>query len=99
MNTLSQHTVWILVGIALLLGGYWYMSSRSSIEPSLMSGVTLNEAQIRFQTLVGELRSVSFDTDIFSDPRFTSLVDLATPVAPEPVGRIDPFAPVAGTGR
>ena len=55
-----------------------------------------NPAQSQFQTLVSELQSVSFDTKIFSDPRFTSLVSLATPVAVETVGRADPFASISG---
>ena len=75
-------------------------STRSSSAPTPVSGSSLsaagsqNEAQTRFQTLVGELSPISFDTSIFTDVRFKSLVDLTTPIAPKPSGRSDPFAPI-----
>ena len=53
-------------------------------------------AQTKFQTLVGELTPISFNTSIFSDAHFTALVDIATPVAPETIGRLDPFAAITG---
>ena len=34
------------------------------------------------------------NTNIFSEPRFMALIDLATPIAPGNRGRLDPFAPV-----
>ena len=49
---------------------------------------------MQFQTLVGELQPITFDTAVFSDPRFNALVDISTPVTPQPPGRLDPFAPV-----
>ena len=54
-----------------------------------------NQAQMQFETLVGELQSVSFNTSIFSDARFNALVDITTPVALESFGRLDPLAPLS----
>jgi len=86
----------IIVTLVLAAGAYWYLSSRTGNQPPLTETVSENSAQTQFQALVSELQPISFDTTIFSDPKFTSLVDLTTPVAPEPAGRIDPFAPVSG---
>lgn len=43
---------------------------------------------------LSELRSVKLDSSIFSDPEFLSLVDFGRTIAPEPVGRSNPFAPL-----
>lgn len=88
----------IVLAILIVLGGYWYFSAQSGNQLPLTTDATVNEAQAHFQALVSELQPISFDTKIFSDVRFNALVDLATPVTPEPTGRIDPFAPVAGIG-
>lgn len=86
--------------LVVALGAYWYFFTGTGNEPPLTAVSTENQALIRFQTLVRELQFVSFNTSIFSDARLMALVDLATPVAPETAGRLDPFAPVPGvSGR
>ena len=87
----------IIIAVSILAAGviYWYFFSGSGNQPPLtVSGAVQNPAQAKFQALVSELQPISFNTAIFSDPRFTSLVDLATPITPEPSGRLDPFAPI-----
>jgi len=83
--------------IILLIAGagiYWYFFTGTGNQPPLSIGGSENQAQTEFQMLVGELTPISFDSSIFSDARFNALVDLATPISPEPVGRLDPFAAV-----
>jgi len=94
----------ILIVIATLVvgaGAYWFFFTGTGNDAPLMPiDANQNEAQLRFNALVSELGSISFDTRIFSDPRFEALVDLATPIAPETSGRFDPFAPIPGvTGK
>jgi hypothetical protein len=88
----------VVITLILVGGGYWYFTSQSGNQPPLTSSTAGadNPAQSQFQALVSELSPISFNTDIFSDPRFTALVDLKTPIAPEAAGRIDPFAPIGG---
>ncbi len=96
---LSANLVFIILTVVILAGGvYWYVYHGSSTEAPLTAEVTQSVAQAQFQTLVTELEPISFDPKIFSDPRFAALVDLTTPIAPEPPGRTDPFAPIAGAG-
>jgi len=83
----------ILVTLVIAAGAYWYFFTGTEQLP-LTSGASVNRAQTQFQALVTELQPISFNTDIFSDTRFNALVDLRTPVTPEPAGRLDPFAPV-----
>lgn len=91
-------TILIIVTFFVAVGAYWYFFTDTGNKPPLTTlSSSTNQAQSRFQTLVGELQPVSFNTDIFSDSRFNALVDLATPIAPETAGRIDPFAPVSAS--
>ena len=43
---------------------------------------------------LAELKSPKLDTGIFDDPVFESLRDFGVPIAPLPVGRRNPFAPL-----
>lgn len=95
---MKSNSITLIIFTLVLAGGaYWYLSTRTGNE-SPLTALTApeNAAQTQFQALVSQLRSISFDTKIFSDPRFTSLVDLSTPVTPEPPGRLDPFGQVSG---
>lgn len=89
----------LIVVVLLVLGGglYWYLTGQSGNQTPLM-GIAGpdNPAQSQFQSLVSQLQPISFNTAIFSDPRFTALVDITTPLVPETAGRIDPFAPIPG---
>lgn len=97
---MKPNTIILIVATLVVAGGaYWYFFTGTGNEPPLTVGTADNQAQSRFQTLVSELRSISFNTDIFSEPSFMALVDLTTPVTPETIGRLDPFAPVPGVSE
>jgi hypothetical protein len=49
-------------------------------------------AQANFQEMSSKLGPATFDTSIFTNPQFTSLVDFHVTTIPEPIGRPDPFA-------
>lgn len=88
-------TTLIIVTLVIAAGAYWYISTRTGNELPLTGTLpSENAAQTQFQRLVVEMQSISFVTDIFSDPRFSSLVNLSTPITPESLGRLDPFAPL-----
>ena len=92
----SSTTLIIIATLIVAAGAYWYFFTGTGNEPPLTTSATENAAHIRFQTLVSELQPISFNTSIFSDPRFMALIDLTTPITPETLGRLDPFAPVPG---
>ncbi len=96
----SNTIILIVATLIVAAGAYWYFFTDTGNEPSITAEVPGNQAQLQFQLLLGELQPISFNTSIFSDTRFLSLVDLTTPITPETTGRLDPFAPVAGiSGR
>lgn len=86
----------VIIALVLAGGGYWYYSSQTGNQPPLTASMGEGEAQTQFKTLVSELKNISFDTGILSNPNFLALTDLATQVTPEPSGRLDPFATLAG---
>ena len=93
----SNTTLIIIATLIVAAGAYWYFFTGTGNQPPLTATTAVeNQAQSQFQTLVSELQPISFDTKIFSDPRFMALVDLATPIAPESAGRLDPFASISG---
>ncbi len=93
----SNTTLVIILTLVIAAGAYWYLSTSSgNQQPLTSSNPTENAAQTQFQSLVSELTPISFNTAIFSDPRFAALIDLTTPISPESSGRLDPFAPVPG---
>lgn len=89
----------IIVTLIIVAGAYWYTTSGVGEQPALTTSSSLNALQTRFQVLVSELQPISFNSAIFSDPGFMSLVDITTPVTPETPGRLDPFAPIPGVAE
>mgnify|MGYP001552569373 CR=1 FL=1 len=94
---LNSSTTLLILAVLIVAGAaYWFFFTGNGNQPPLTAGQGQSAAQAQFQTLVGELAPIKFDTTLFSDPRFTSLVNLSTPITPEPTGRTDPFAPLSG---
>lgn len=100
MKSLIPTTSTIVTGLAVLVllgGAYYFFSQSSSVDtPLSQTNVAGNAAQQKFASLVTQLTPISFDTRIFSDPRFSSLTDITTVITPEAAGRSDPFASFPG---
>ena len=89
---MKSNTIILIVATLIIAASvFWYYSTKTGNEPPLTVLSAENQAQTRFQTLVSEL-PLSFNTSIFSESRFMALVDIATPITPETIGRLDPFA-------
>lgn len=89
----------ILIVVTLFIAGaaYWYFFVGTGNQPPLSTqSAATSKAQAQFETLVGELQPISFNTSIFSDARFNALVDITAMVTPESSGRPDPLAPIPG---
>jgi hypothetical protein len=97
---MKSNTITLIIAtLVVAAGAYWFFFTGTGNEVPLTVQTVDNQAQTRFQTLVGELQRISFNVSIFSDSRFGALIDLATPVIPETVGRLDPFAAVSGVAE
>ncbi|MEK7144393.1 MAG: hypothetical protein AAB794_00835 [Patescibacteria group bacterium] len=93
---MKSNSTLTIATVALVVAGlaYWYFFTDTGNEPPLSTSTRTNVAQMQFETLVGELEPISFNTSIFSDARFNALADITTAVSPESFGRVDPLAPL-----
>lgn len=48
-------------------------------------------------SLLSELRSITLSTDLLNDPTFATLQDFTVNIAPQPVGRRNPFAVIGAS--
>ncbi len=97
MSTRTKIIVGVVAGVVVLAAVYLlFFNSNSNTSAVSSGGAPASTAEVAFLNLASKAGPISFDTSIFSDPRFTSLVDIHTVIVPDPQGRTDPFAPVPG---
>lgn len=88
----------VIIGLIVIAGlGYYLFLMQQDENVTLESQNTVGEARLasaRFIRELNAIQSLEISTNLFSDPRFRSLVDFSRPVLPLPVGRDNPFAPV-----
>lgn len=94
-----KHNKIVIIVLALLVGtGAWYGLSGNSGTGSLLVTedftTPAGESDKDLVATLLQLRSVSLEGTIFSDPSFQSLQDFGSQIIPEPVGRPNPFAPL-----
>ncbi len=102
MNVLKQIDKRVLIAsgvfIILLAGAFFYWLSGSALEeeapPITELPASSLDATLGRDLLVAlaKLKSTALDTSIFDDPVFMSLKDFGVEIAPQPVGRRNPFA-------
>ena len=91
----STNTLIILGALVAAGAAYWFFFTGTGNQPALTNTATSTAAQVQFQALANELGPITFDTSIFSDPRFEALVSFTASITPEQAGRNDPFAPIS----
>lgn len=97
MGFILQHKILMGVGVVVIAGGIWFgLSSSSAPQPLLATDAQTTVADQELVATLLELRAVSLNGTIFSDPVFLSLKDFGKEIIPEPVGRPNPFAPLPG---
>ncbi len=102
MNFFKQNQTLILVIVIVVIAFFAYTyfftgkDSGAVLETQEVSIVTPADQDLI--SLLLELKSITLDESIFSNPSFQSLQDFSQELVPEPVGRINPFAPL-GQGQ
>ena len=95
-----RNVVFVLaaVVIAFALYTYFFPGGGNNAVLSEEEVVPAEEATNQdLITLLLQLRSITLDGKIFSDPVFKSLADFGQELVPEPVGRTNPFAPLGAS--
>ena len=103
LDMISHNKLVVAVLALLVAGGAWYVlgGSGGGQEEVLVTenfATPASQADKDLVTTLLQLRSVTLDGTIFSDPVFKSLKDFGSEIVPEPVGRENPFAPLPGRG-
>lgn len=98
MSTLFKNLI-VALGIALLLGGVYYVATRGSDKEVLVgdTGMSDSDVSIRTQKILADTRQIDeykLDISIFEDQRFRTLVDYTVSIPDVITGRTNPFAPV-----
>lgn len=92
MTSRAQNLL-VFLGFIIIAGlGYYLYSEQKSnnLIGSQINNQIAAEASLFLEHL-NELETLSLSGDIFSDPRFTNLVDFSEPINPQPIGRANPF--------
>ncbi len=88
----------VIVAVALLL--YFYYKGNPNDDSTSSLTVVSAESQEarassdRVLSLLSEIRSLNIKNTLFTNPVYKSLVDYTIAVPDQPIGRINPFAPV-----
>lgn len=100
------------VSLIIIAGAYIFLVSKNDAGQALLTkdassssapanplsgnyGSPVAEAQ-DVVLILNQLKSVSIDETIFTDPAFMTLTDFHRDIAPQPKGRSNPFAPGEG---
>jgi len=80
--------------IATLGVGYFMYVERNSALSDASNDALADDIEAEaaaFLTRLNELKNIQLETDILSDPRFSSLSNFTAPTLAEPIGRSNPF--------
>lgn len=97
MNLFTQYknvfVAIILIGIAF----FAYSFFAGGEDDAVLTEVATNgnsSVDNELIALLLELKSIRLDETVFTDPAFQSLQDFSQTLVVEPVGRVNPFAPL-----
>jgi hypothetical protein len=94
MAFLSNNKVLLAIVLVFVVGiGYYTLSSEDSSAPLTSSDQAPTESSQELLTVLANLETLQLNEEVFSDQVFLSLSDFGVTIAPEPVGRRNPFLP------
>lgn len=105
MNFFKKYKIAILsILLVVILGiGYSVFFVGESDTASLVSDRVGSPGDVvvgkNLLALLLTLQSIDLKEDIFTDPAFRRLEDFSLELAPQSVGRVNPFAPLSTSGR
>lgn len=101
MNTLLtkyKSVLFFILAVAVLYGGYqFFLAPPNEAALTVVTEGPVSGPDQELIALLLELRGISLDGVLFEDPVFRSLEDFGKELVSEPVGRINPFAPLGSS--
>ena len=94
-----------IIGLALIVGaGYFGVAQYVSVAHGQSSLLVANQSSgsmsadgTQVLALLSRLQAIKLDGKIFSNPNFLTLQDWSVSIAPQNVGRQNPYLPAFGT--
>lgn len=100
LNFVTHNKIVVGATALIVVVGIWYGMRDAEPSGDLLVTETFtgpeSEVEKDLVATLLELRSISLDGTIFSDPAFLRLADYGSEIIPEPIGRPNPFAPLEG---
>lgn len=89
----------IIAVAVVLLGVLGYVLFFGGAEEGALSRETPATESVGRDLLATllELKSIDLDEALFQHPAFRALSDFGVAIPPQPLGRVNPFAPLGGT--
>ena len=93
----------VIIGVVIVALGiacYYYVTRDQSSSDLLVASAATTTTSVDggLLTALQELKHISLDGAIFSDPAWLSLNDFSQQIAPQGAGRPNPFAPLGAVG-
>lgn len=97
----DKKNITIAAGVIVVVGVAIYLFMRTpealttlSSSNGVVESGTPQAVTVEFVALLSRINSVSLDSSLFDHPAFVNLSSISQPIAPLPLGRPDPFAPL-----
>lgn len=98
MDAFKKYQNTLIIVIVIVIGFVIYSVYFAGGSDQALTSQAVDPAQTAVEqeliSLLLELRSITLDTGIFTNPEFQSLQDFSQQVVQEPVGRPNPFEPL-----
>ena len=98
----QKYKKWIIIAAVLIISFIIYSTffTGSREDDLLTSSVQQSSAEIVGSEIINalnQIESLKLDRDIFDDPVYRSLKDKSQDIAPEPIGKPNPFSPIGSS--
>ena len=96
MDFIKKNILIVTLIVVIIGAGAYYLNKGNSKGVITTTAPPGSPTEATFLGFASELDTVSFNTTIFTDPRFMALEDIHTSVVNELAGRRDPFGQLVG---
>ncbi len=105
----NNNKMYAALAVLVIVAIGWYLYSREKPsdvagdsfiinDPMMLAagGGAAGDVGVEILDLLAKIQGLKIDASFFADPAYRSLSDYTQQIAPQPVGRDNPFAPIPG---
>ncbi len=97
MSLIQRYQNFIVIAVVIIAGFIAYSFFFTGGDEQVLSTTEVAQSAEVDRELIAlllELKGITLDESLFADQRFRSLQDFSQDLVAEPVGRVNPFAPL-----